>query len=253
MKYRIVSLRVAVAAIVALGAAAAQAGSLGENTSVELFLGGNTGLPGSLRDGPATLSPDGNGDIAFDKVPLSSVYDHRYTGGAELDYAVNDRITGFARAAYSQFDGRSREIGGVLVDNARIPIDASFADNRSKELDLGARYSFAPGARLRPFVGIALGASDLSASRAMIDTGGDSATKVELARGGTVFEQRIETGLNFSPMENFDVRLTAAASHLGAQRASDDPNLTLLGLEPTRSAIGARWDYPAEVGAVWHF
>ena len=121
-------------------------------------------------------------------------------------------------------------------------------------LQLGARYTFAPEARVRPFVGVALGASDLSATRAMIDdpaSGG--ATRVELAKGVTVFEQRFETGVQFSPMDNFDIRLTAAASHLGGQKASDDPNLALLGVAPSHSTVGARWTYPAELGAVWHF
>jgi hypothetical protein len=34
---------------------------------------------------------------------------------------------------------------------------------------------------------------------------------------------------------------------------SSDPNLELLGLDPTRTEMRAHWDYPAELGAVWHF
>jgi hypothetical protein len=103
-------------------------------------------------------------------------------------------------------------------------------------------------------VGVALGASDLSSTRAVIDNpAAGGATRVELAKGGTVFEQRLETGVQFSPLHNFDIRLTAAASHLGGQKASDDPHLALLGVAPSHGTVGTRWDYPAELGAVWHF
>lgn len=240
---------------VALGASAAsQALPLGDRASVELFVGGNAGVPGSFSDGSTRLQSTADGDIAFDRIHFDDAYDHRYTGGAELDYAFDSRLSGFARASYAQFNGQKREVGALFGDDGRVPVNAQFEDNSTRQLDLGARYTFAPEARFRPFVGVALGASDLSATRAMIDnptSGG--ATRVELAKGGTVFEQRVETGVQFSPMPNFDLRLTAAASHLGGQKASDDPNLALLGVAPSHSTVGARWDYPAELGAVWHF
>ncbi|HTU66519.1 MAG TPA: hypothetical protein VMF52_11260 [Steroidobacteraceae bacterium] len=243
-----------IAVALACGAAgAAQALPLSDQTSVELFVGGNTVMPGSFHDGSsAPLDSAPGGDIAFDRVHFDSAYDNRYAAGAELDYAVDDRLTGFARAAYSQFDGRSRDVGSQITGEGRVPIGANFDDNHMRQLDLGARYTFAPGARLRPFVGLGLGAADLAATRATIDESG-TATRVELAKGGTVFEQRVETGLQFSPLPNFDLRLTAAALHLGGQHASDDPNLDLLGISPSRSTVGSRWDYPAELGAVWHF
>jgi len=236
------------------GATAAQALPLSDRASVELFAGGNAGVPGSFSDGTTKLQNTTDGDIAFDRVHFDSAYDNRYTGGAEFDYAFDSRLSGFARASYAQFDGRSREVGALFGNDGRVPVNAQFEDNSSRQLDLGARYTFAPESRFRPFVGLALGASDLSATRAMIDNPTSTTpTRVELAKGGTVFEQRLETGVQFSPMDNFDIRLTAAASHLGGQKASDDPNLALLGVVPSHSTIGARWDYPAELGAVWHF
>jgi hypothetical protein len=240
--------------VLAATAGAAQATPLGEHASVELFAGGNARIPGSFSDGSTALQPAPSGSIAFDRVSFGSAYDNRYSAGAEFDYAFDSRLSGFARAAYSQFDGRSREVGAFFGDDGRAPVNAQFADNSMRSLDVGARYTFAPEARFRPFVGVALGAADLGETRAMIDSpAATGATRVELAKGGTVFEQRLETGVQYSPMPNFDLRLTAAASHLGGQKASDDPNLALLGVVPSHSTIGARWDYPAELGAVWHF
>jgi hypothetical protein len=236
------------------GAAAAQAVPLGDRASVELFVGGNAGLPGSFSDGSTHLQNTTTGDIAYDRVHFDDAYDHRYTGGAEFDYAIDSNLAAYARASYAEFNGERHEVGSLFGDDGRVPINAQFEDNTQRQLDLGARYTFSPEARLRPFVGLALGASDLSATRAMIDNPAEGgATRVMLAKGGTVFEQRLETGVQFSPLDNFDIRLTAAASHLGGQKASDDPNLALLGVAPSHSTIGTRWSYPAELGAVWHF
>lgn len=252
MNPRSVSFCLAIA--LAGGAAVAQAQTFGERASVALFVGGNAGVPGSFDDGSTRLQGTGDGDIAYDRVRFRDAYDNRYIGGAEFDYAFDSNLTGFARASYARFDGQSHEVGALFGNDGRVPINAKFEDNSQRQLDLGARYTFAPESRVRPFVGLALGASDLSATRAMVDNlAAGGTTRVELAKGGTVFEQRFETGVQFSPMDNFDVRLTAAASHLGGQKASDDPNLTLLGVAPSHSTVGGRWNYPAELGAVWHF
>lgn len=248
------TLSICIAIALGAGATAAQALPLSDRASVELFAGGNAGVAGSFSDGSKQLQNTSDGDIAFDRVHFDDAYNNRYTGGAEFDYAFDSRLSGFARASYAEFNGQSREVGALFGDNGRVPVNAQFEDNSSRQLDLGARYTFAPESRIRPFVGLALGASDLSATRAMIDNPTASGpTRVMLAKGGTVFEQRVETGLQFSPMDNFDIRLTAAASHLGGQKASDDPNLALLGVTPSHSTVGARWNYPAELGAVWHF
>ena len=248
------SLSLCIAVALAGGAVAAQAVPLSDSASVELFVGGNAGIPGSFSDGPTHLVNTTAGDISYDRVHFDNAYDHRYTGGAEFDYAFSPNVSTYARASYAEFNGEKHEIGSLFGDNGKVPINAQFEDNTQRQLDLGARYTFSPESRFRPFVGLALGASDLSATRAMIDNPVEGGTtRVMLAKGGTVFEQRLETGVQFSPLDNFDIRLTAAASHLGGQKASDDPNLALLGVTPTHSTVGTRWDYPAELGAVWHF
>jgi hypothetical protein len=245
------------AAACAAAASAAHALPLSDNASIELFAGGNTSMPGSFR-GQTTASQnfDPSGTTVYSDLKLSDAYNNRYVAGAEFDYAFNPQLTAFGRAAYSAFDGTSHQIGR-FEPGASGPfekINAQFDDTSTREFDLGARYTFAPGAKLRPFVGAALGATRLSATRAQFDHVDDAGrTPVELSRAGTVFQQRVETGLQFSPMENFDLRLTAAASHLGAGKASEDPNLALVGLDSGHSELRSHWDYPAELGAVWHF
>jgi hypothetical protein len=242
----------------AAASAAAQALPLTDQASIELFAGGNTSAPGAFRGQGLKLDVPGSaGSTVYNDLRFSDAYSNRYTAGAEFDYAFNSRFTTFGRAAYSEFDGKSREIGQFFPNDSSQTIQkvgAQFGDTASREFDLGTRYTFAPGAKLRPFVGAAVGVTHLSAARADFDRIGDAGlTPVELGRAGDVFQQRLETGLTYSPMDNFDLRLTAAASHLDAGKRSEDPNLALIGLDTLHNEVRGHWDYPAELGAVWHF
>lgn len=246
------------AAACAAASAAAHALPLGENASIELFVGGNGVMPGFFRGQTAPLSStEPVGQTVYNGLNSKGAYNNRYTAGGEFDYALNSRLTAFGRAAYSQFDGTTRAAGQFFpADNGAAiqTINARFDDATAREFDLGARYSFADGMEVRPFVGAALGVTRLSSTRASFDNLEDGGmTAVELGRASTVFQQRLETGLTFSPLANLDLRLTAAASHLDAGRRSDDPNLALVGLDNARGDVRGHWDYPAELGAVWHF
>jgi hypothetical protein len=253
MNYRTTASSLIAAACVA-AASAAHASPFTDHASFELFAGGNVATPGSFHgEALPSNAPGADGPIGFNHLDYSDAYQHRYTGGAEFDYSFDSNFAAFARAGYSQFDGRQHDIGTLFGDAGAQPIGARFEDTKSRELDLGARYTFVSGARIRPFVGVALGATHLSATRADVDNiDGVGTTRVELGRAGTVFQQRVETGLQFSPMPNFDLRLTAAATHLDGGPRSDDPNLALIGLESARGDSG-HWSYPAELGVVWHF
>jgi hypothetical protein len=234
------------AAACVAAASAAHALPLSERTSFELFAGGNMSTPGTFRGPVHVDGPDGAAN--YSKLSFEDAYDHDYSAGAEFDYNLNSHVSTFAQFAYSQLDGRNHEIGHSTVAEGFVPIHAQFGDADSRELDLGARYTFAAGEKWRPFVGAALGAERVSDTHATVDS-----TRIALGKADTVFQQRVETGLQYSPMRNFDVRLTAAATHVDGGKSADDPNLALLGLDSTNSAMHAHWDYPAELGAVWHF
>jgi opacity protein-like surface antigen len=249
-----VFVKLGIALALAGGAAAAQADSISDHLSVELFAGENVGMPGSFRADRLPVTGGNPDNRVYGEFDFDSAYDHRYTGGAELDYTVNQRLSAFARAAYSRFDGQSHEIGALFTDSGDTPITARFADNTMRQIDVGGRYTFAPGAMLRPFLGAGVGLAELSATRANIDNvAGGGTLDVDLGRANTVFTERLETGLQYSPMRNLDLRLTAAASHFGKQKPSVDPNLRELGIETTHGEVPVRWEYPAELGAVWHF
>jgi opacity protein-like surface antigen len=234
------------AAACVAASSAAHALPLSDRTSFELFAGGNLATPDSFRGPMHVDGPDGGTN--FDRLDFTDVHRHDYTAGAEFDYNFDSHVTAFARGAYSQFDGESREIGSTSTAAGSAPIDAHFSDADSRELDVGARYTFMMGDRWRPFVGAALGAEHVSNTYAMVHN-----TRVGLAKADTMFQQRVETGLQYSPVRNFDLRLTAAASHVNAGDAANDPNLGLLGLDSAHTGVQAHWEYPAELGAVWHF
>jgi len=245
MKPRSASSMFAAACVAA--ASAAHALPLSDRASFELFAGGNVATQGSFR-GPLNVE-GADGATNFDRLHFDDVYRHDLTAGAEFDYNFDSHVSAFARAAWSQYTGQTQEIGALNSrTEGHTPIDASFGDADSRELDLGARYTFAMGEKWRPFVGAALGATRMSETHAMVE-----GTRVELGKANTAFTQRVETGVQYSPKPNFDLRLTAAASHVDGGSSADDPNLALLGLDSSNSAMHAHWDYPAEVGAVWHF
>ncbi|MEO8017135.1 MAG: hypothetical protein ABI769_04930 [Pseudomonadota bacterium] len=147
-------------------------------------------------------------------------------------------------------------IGNLFSDSQGVQaIDAQFGDAHSTQVDFGARYMLGNGETWRPFFGAAIGETRLSGTSAMVsEPGGAPTTRVQLSRASSVFSQRVETGVQYSPMGNFDVRLTAAATHAENGRPSGDANLAMLGLaEENRSIVHGHWDFPAELGAVWHF
>jgi len=242
------------AAACVAAASAAHALPLSDRASFELFAGGSIATPGTFREAASIDGPDGS--TSFNRLDFGDVYSSGYTGGAEFDYAMDSHLSAFARAAYSQFNGANRQVGALFSEtDGHMPIDARFGDAHTGTLDIGARYSFTAGEKWHPFVGASFGASRVSEMTAMVsEPGGAPTTRVELGRASTVFEQRAETGVQFSPMENFDLRLTAAASHVDSGRPSGDTNLGLLGLdEENRSLVRGHWNFPAEIGAVWHF
>ncbi len=244
MNPRIASSFFAAACVAA--ASTAHALSFTDRASFGLFVGGNVATPGEFREPKFVEGPDGS--TTFTRLGFDDAYRHDYTAGAEFDYQVDSHVSAFARAAYSQFDGQNQEIGSISTDAGNVPLDARFSDSATRELDLGARYTFAPGEKWRPFLGAALGAERVSDDFATIEN-----TRVQLGKADTVFQQRLETGLTYSPMRNLDLRLTAAASHVNSGDAANDPNLGLLGLDSAHAGVQSHWEYPAELGAVWHF
>jgi hypothetical protein len=253
MNARSTSILVA-AALAAAGAV--RADDFGSRASIALFAGGNAAMPGSFRGQRVPFeSTDPAGSTVYHDLKFSDAYDHRYTAGAEFDYAFSPALTGFGRYGYSTFDGRQHDVGTFTSQSfEQSPVQAAFDDTHTQEFDLGARYAFMPGATWSPFVGGALGATHLSPTRAeFANLSGDGTTKVTLGEADTVFSQRFETGLQFAPLPNFDLRLTAAADHVDADTRSNDPDLALVGLNNTHTDVRSHWDYPVELAAVWNF
>jgi outer membrane protein with beta-barrel domain len=236
--------------------AAAHADDFASHASFALFAGSNAAMPGSFRGQTVPFdSVDPAGSIVYHDLQFSDAYDHRYTGGVELAYAFNPEVAAYGRFSYAQFDGREQRVGTFMnsADEPQ-PVMANFGDTHTQEYDLGARYTFMPGSKLRPFVGGSLGATRLGETGAgFAHPDGGGSTKVTLGEADTVFSQRFETGLQFAPLPNFDLRLTAAANHVDADTRSNDPNLALVGLDNTQADVRSHWDYPVELAAVWNF
>jgi hypothetical protein len=246
------------AACVAAASAAHALPRPSDKLSLELFAGGNVAMPGSMRGQATPFQPVEGGSLVYDDLKFDDAYRHRIGGGAELAYAFDPHFAAFARASYNEFNGDRVNIGEIDVPASALTstrvIAANFGDTATREYDLGARYTFAPWGKLSPFVGAALGATHLSGTKAAVDNlSGVGTTDVELGKRATVFSQRAELGLQYSPVRDFDLRLTAAANHVDGERRSGDPNLALLGLDNANGDVRDHWGYPVELGGVWHF
>ena len=243
-------------ALVAAGGAV-RADDFREHASFALFAGGNGAMPGSFRGQTVPFeTTDPGGSIVYHDLKFDDAYDHQYTMGGEFDYAFNPSLTGFGRIGYASFNGREQTVGTFTSAAAteQSPVSATFEDTSTREYDLGARYSFMPYSKWRPFVGAALGATHLSAAKADFpNIDGSGTTRVTLGESDTVFSQRAETGLQFAPLPGFDLRLSVAANHVDTDTKSSDPNLALVGLTNSGGEERNHWDYPVELAAVWNF
>lgn len=248
------SLSLFAAACVAAASAAQALPDTDGKLSFGLFAGGNVAMPGSFR-GETTPFATTAGSAVYHDIEFDDAYAHRLSGGAELGYAFDDHLSAFARASVNEFSGDHVNIGQFEPTTGTTrTLGADFGDTATHEFDLGARYTFSPWGRWYPFAGAALGATHLSATKAAVDNfNGFGTTFVEIGKAQTVFSQRAELGLQFAPVSNFDVRLTAAADHVNADTKSGDANLVAMGLANSGGDVRGHWDYPLELGGVWHF
>jgi len=241
---------------IAATSAVANEDSFARRSSVALFIGGNASMPGSFRGQTIPFDTvDPAGSTVYHDLKFSDAYDDDYLTGAEFDFAVNPSLTAFGRFAYQSFDGQNVHVGEFTAnDFSAAPVHAQFSDTNTKEYDVGARYLLAPFSGLRPYVGLALGAEHLGATRAEFrNVDGSGTTRVALGEADTVFHQSLETGLQYSPTADFGLRLSVAANHVNADTKSSDPNLALVGLDNTQADVRSHWEYPVQIGALWKF
>ena len=254
MKSRSISMLCVLA--VAGASVAAHADSFAQRSSVAFFIGANASMPGSFRGQTVPFDTvDPAGSTVYHDLKFADAYHDNYLAGAEFDYAVMHNLTAYGRVAFESFNGQDVHVGEFTSnDFETAPLHAQFSDTDAQEYDIGARYLFNTSTGIKPYVGLALGAEHLGATRAEFrNVDGSGSTKVTLGEADTVFHQSVETGVQFSPAPSFDLRLSVAANHVDADTRSSDPNLALVGLDNTQADVRSHWDYPVELGGVWKF
>jgi len=237
-------------------AAGAHAGDFMQKSSLVVFGGGNSTMPGSIPGQTVVFSGNQEpGTAVYDNLKFEDVYRNDYNLGTEFDYAFSPQLTTFGRYNYSSFTGKNQQLGEFTPESgAATPVHAAFSDTDANEFDLGARYTFLPTSAFRPFLGLAIGAEHLSATHADFeDQDGQGETHVKLGEAENVFHQRAEAGLQYAATANLGLRLSVAASHVNTETKSNDPNLESVGLGPIVSPTASHWDYPIELGAVAYF
>jgi hypothetical protein len=234
--------------------------------TMSIFGGDSVAIDGKLRSPNNSLVTDlgtfdpalsgDSGALSLDKLKYDDLFRHRYDTGAEVGYSFSDNLQSFGRFSYDGLEGRSRRIGTLDMHSLGItqPLDARFGNADNLSFDLGSRYFFNTGTTWRPYAGASLGATHLDAMRATLtvpDTGIDL-KNVRFTRPGTVFNQSLETGVEYDPSSSFGMRLSLDADHLGAPRSAHDPALAELGFDSAHDAQG-RWAFPVALAATYHF
>lgn len=234
--------------------------------TMSIYGGDAVGVSGRLRaPGTSSITDLGtvdpvltgeSGTLTLDKLRYDDLFRHRYDTGLELGYAFSDNLQSYGRFSYDGLTGRSRRIGSLTIDgtSSPTPLDARFADADNMSFDVGTRYFFTTNSPWRPYAGAALGATHLDAMRATLtvpDTTLDL-TNLRFTRPGTVFNQSVETGVEYNPSSTFGVRFSVDADHFGAPKSAHDPSLAELGLDSSHDAEG-RWTFPVAVAATYHF
>jgi hypothetical protein len=256
------------AVLAAISGAGGVAHASGETSPWRLALlaGDAIGMHGSLR-APirATVADLGavdpalageSGSIALHRLQYDDMFRPRYSTGVELGYAFDDALQAYGRLGYESLDGRSRDIGAVTGESSSATgeMRARMADVHNESLELGSRYAWMPGSAWRPYAGVALGATRVDAMRGALalQAAPTAAEHVRFTRGDTVFNQRLETGVEFDPGNNVGVRLSVEADHTGLASNAHDPKLLALGYDPENEAQ-ARWAFPVTIAATWRF
>ncbi len=232
-------------ALGSLAVSAAQAATPDSPWGVTLFGGGAVAENGTLRmPNEGTL---GGQPLRMDELDFDDLYRDRFQAGAEVSYDLQPNMEAFSRFTYESGDGRVREIGALAAQ----PIEGRFSDEDTWTVDVGSRLYFRPSETLRPFAGVALGATRVAGIKAALSLP-DEGSQVRFSRDGTVFSQRLEAGLQYAAMRNLDLRLSLDATHFGSLPKLRDPTPLEAELE-TRHSSSDHWAFPVSLGAVYHF
>jgi hypothetical protein len=266
MKYPSVQILTAVALIAGAGARTASAADQSDAWSLSILGGDSVEESGSLRSPrSATITDLGaldpalagsSGTLSLDKLKYEDLFRHRYDAGLELDYSFSENLQSYGRFNYESLDGRTRSIGELSGEAFTSPasVTARFADENNSSLELGSRYFWSTGTHWRPFAGVALGATHMDAISASLATAtvDPDLQNLHFTRAGTVFSQSVETGVEYNPSNEFGVRLSLDADHIGAPPSADDNRLTGLGINAGDDAK-SRWSFPLAIAANYHF
>jgi hypothetical protein len=265
MKFRSMQ-SLAVMSLVAGATRVATAAEPASPWSLSISGGDSIGESGALRSPISTTFSDlgtldpalsgSSGTLRLDKLRYEDVFRRRFDTGLELDYSFNDNLQSYGRFGYTSLGAHESTIGALESTAIGSPeaVRAHFAEANNMSFELGSRYLWMTGTAWKPFAGFSLGATHLDAMTATLSAP-DLTTDLNdlrFTRGGTVFSQSLQTGVDYTPNEAFDLRFAIDADHFGKPSNGDDPRLTSLGFGPNDDARSF-WSFPVSVAAAFHF
>lgn len=196
-----------------------------------------------------------SGTVMIHSRTFKDVYRDGPSATLELGYDLSSQFGTFVRLSYAQLDGRTTDIGDIVVAGQPLPVAvrAEFDDVRSWGFNLGARYFLTDASSWRPYFAGYVGADRGGRAKVHIRVDGtpvDSGTE-ELLKRQTRFNAGVEFGLAYDFSEQGAVRFSIGGDYR-ASRHRESAAYEPLGLGPVRVSDQS-WTLPIELGLTYKF
>ncbi|MET0499438.1 MAG: outer membrane beta-barrel protein [Steroidobacteraceae bacterium] len=236
-----------IAPVFALGVAqSASARESDSPWSTTLTAGANL-LPHStfLHSRNATVGP---GNVSLDSLTFDDLFNPDPSFGLELGYQLTSDLESFVRFDYSQMSGTNALLGRVTTAGGVSAIRGDFDDLKTYSLDVGTRFYFHDGNKVRPYLTGYLGVDRGDAVYGHFSVGGATLgrRRETVLPQETRFDAGVEAGIDYRFESQWSVRLSVGADY-SSSRHEETRAFETLGLGPIRVS-DQTWSIPIDLG-----
>ncbi|MBK5912498.1 hypothetical protein CCR85_13475 [Rhodothalassium salexigens] len=224
--------------------------------SFSVFGNYDVSIGGDVHDGTLApvadlggLNPDLAGvgaDLDIEARGYDDIYDTVFNIGGEIGYYLTGSAELLTRVTYIDSDGGAAQVGGAVVPalDTTLPVAGEFDDYNALTVEIGARYTFYPRSRLKPFFGGTVGVAFVDDIRATfrIPDADILIDDVPFYDNTTAFTASAQTGLALALTPSIDLIGEVGVRYLG-DLDGDDSAIGGLGLASINDG-GRRWSIP---------
>jgi hypothetical protein len=183
------------------------------------------------------------------------IYGNALFYGLEVGYGLNDRSEIFLQAKETSADDGRVRVGAAYVPalDTELDVFGRFSSYDAYTWEVGYRYFFGDGDRVRPFVAARVGATETDDIRATFEIP-DAAITIQDApfyKKDWALSGGLEAGAQIAFTERFSMRLAAGVNYID-DLSDDDSAIAGLGLASINDT-GSRVSIPLSITGRWDF